>query len=103
MDRCRHAQRDGVSGEPQMTITTHDDERRIRGTRRERFASASSACSACSALIVVAVATAIVGAQTPIDSWPTYHGDLSGRRYSTLKQINAGNVKGLALARVYRL
>src|SRR2546426_10469157 len=39
----------------------------------------------------------------PIDAWPTYHGDYSGRRYSTLKQINAGNVKNLTLAWVYRL
>ena len=39
----------------------------------------------------------------PTDSWPTYHGDYSGRRYSTLKQINAANVKDLTLAWVYRL
>jgi acido-empty-quinoprotein group A len=39
----------------------------------------------------------------PVDAWPTYHGDYSGRRYSTLKQINAGNVKNLTLAWVYRL
>ena len=39
----------------------------------------------------------------PIDAWPTYHGDYSGRRYSTLKQITAGNVKNLGLAWVYRL
>ncbi len=39
----------------------------------------------------------------PTDSWPTYHGDYSGRRYSTLGQINADNVKGLSLAWVYRL
>ena len=39
----------------------------------------------------------------PIDSWPTYHGDYSGRRYSTLKQINTTNVKNLSLAWVYRL
>jgi acido-empty-quinoprotein group A len=38
----------------------------------------------------------------PIDSWPTYHGDYSGRRYSTLSQINADNVKGLTLAWIYR-
>ena len=38
----------------------------------------------------------------PIDSWPTYHGDYSGRRYSTLKQINASNVKNLTLAWTYR-
>ena len=42
-------------------------------------------------------------AQIPTDSWPTYHGDYSGRRYSTLKQINTANVKGLTLAWVYRL
>jgi acido-empty-quinoprotein group A len=39
----------------------------------------------------------------PVDAWPTYHGDYSGRRYSTLKQINTTNVKGLSLAWVYRL
>jgi acido-empty-quinoprotein group A len=60
-----------------------------------------SACSACSALIVVGLA--VVGAQIPTDSWPTYHGDYTGRRYSTLKQINTSNVKGLTLAWVYRV
>ena len=39
----------------------------------------------------------------PVDSWPTYHGDYSGRRYSTLKQITRDNVKNLTLAWVYRL
>ncbi len=28
----------------------------------------------------------------PTDTWPTYNGDYSGRRYSTLSQINASNV-----------
>ena len=37
-------------------------------------------------------------AQTPIDSWPTYHGDWSGRRYSALKQVDRTNVKHLTLA-----
>jgi alcohol dehydrogenase (cytochrome c) len=46
---------------------------------------------------------AITAAQTPTDSWPTYHGDSSGRRYSPLKQITAGNVKSLTLAWVFRL
>ncbi|MGB8536534.1 MAG: acido-empty-quinoprotein group A [Acidobacteriaceae bacterium] len=32
------------------------------------------------------------------DSWPTYSGDYSGQRYSTLDQINQKNVKNLALA-----
>jgi acido-empty-quinoprotein group A len=38
----------------------------------------------------------------PTDSWPTYHGDYSGRRYSTLSQINSENVKNLSLAWIYR-
>jgi alcohol dehydrogenase (cytochrome c) len=41
--------------------------------------------------------------QTPTDTWPTYHGDFSGRRYSALKQIDTANVKNLTLAWVYRL
>ena len=36
------------------------------------------------------------------DSWPMYNGDYSGRRFSTLKQINDGNVGALSLAWVYR-
>jgi acido-empty-quinoprotein group A len=38
----------------------------------------------------------------PVDSWPTYHGDYSGRHYSTLSQINQANVKNLGLAWLYR-
>ena len=38
----------------------------------------------------------------PVDAWPTHHGDYSGRRYSTLKDINTRNVKNLTLAWVYR-
>jgi alcohol dehydrogenase (cytochrome c) len=34
----------------------------------------------------------------PTDSWPTFNGDYSGRRYSTLSQINRDNVKQLTLA-----
>jgi alcohol dehydrogenase (cytochrome c) len=32
------------------------------------------------------------------DSWTTYNGDLSGRRFSTLDQINKDNVRSLTLA-----
>jgi acido-empty-quinoprotein group A len=38
----------------------------------------------------------------PTDAWPTYNGDYSGRRFSTLDQINQSNVKNLKLAWVYR-
>ena len=31
------------------------------------------------------------------DSWPTFNGDYSGRRYSPLKEINTTNVKDLRL------
>lgn len=34
-------------------------------------------------------------------TWPTYNGDYSGRRFSTLRQINAANVKTLRLAWVF--
>jgi acido-empty-quinoprotein group A len=39
--------------------------------------------------------------QPPTDTWPTFNGDYSGRRFSPLQQINAANVKNLALAWVY--
>jgi alcohol dehydrogenase (cytochrome c) len=35
------------------------------------------------------------------DSWPTFNGDYSGRRYSTLARITAANVKALSLAWLY--
>jgi len=38
----------------------------------------------------------------PTDTWPTYNGDYSGRRYSTLDQINAGNVGSLTLAWMFQ-
>ena len=37
------------------------------------------------------------------DSWPTYSGDYTGRRYSTLTQINQSTVKNLTLAWVGRV
>jgi alcohol dehydrogenase (cytochrome c) len=37
------------------------------------------------------------------DSWPTYSGDYSSRRYSTLSEINQSNVKRLGLAWASRL
>jgi alcohol dehydrogenase (cytochrome c) len=37
------------------------------------------------------------------DSWPSYSGDYTGRRYSALNQINQSNVKALTLAWVTRV
>ncbi len=36
-------------------------------------------------------------------SWPTYNGDYSGRRFSSLTQINQGNVRDLRLAWTYHV
>ena len=36
------------------------------------------------------------------DSWPTYHGDYSGKRFSVLDQINQSNVKQLTLQWFYK-
>src|ERR1700685_109128 len=36
--------------------------------------------------------------QPRADTWPTFNGDYSGRRFSTLKQIDEANVHNLALA-----
>jgi alcohol dehydrogenase (cytochrome c) len=40
--------------------------------------------------------------QAPTDGWTSYHGDYSGRRFSTLKQINTSNINALSLAWVFR-
>ncbi len=36
------------------------------------------------------------------DSWPTFHGDYTGQRFSPLKQINTTNVASMSLAWIYR-
>jgi alcohol dehydrogenase (cytochrome c) len=38
----------------------------------------------------------------PTDTWPTYHGDYSGRRHSSLTQITPQNVAGLGLAWIFQ-
>lgn len=42
-------------------------------------------------------------AQPPTDSWPSYNGDFSGRRFSPLEKINSSNVSALSLAWVHRI
>ncbi len=39
----------------------------------------------------------------PADTWPTYNGDYSGKRFSPLRQIQASNVRSLAIAWMYRV
>jgi glucose dehydrogenase len=63
----------------------------------------SATMRAAAVALAIAAAPLRTLAQIPVDSWPTYHGDYSGRRYSTLKQIDTATVKNLTLAWVYRL
>jgi acido-empty-quinoprotein group A len=39
--------------------------------------------------------------QPATDTWPTYNGDYSGRRFSSLDQINASNIGSLTLAWIF--
>jgi len=41
--------------------------------------------------------------QPPVSVWPTFNGDYTGRRFSTLTQIGSGNLNRLALEWVYRI
>jgi len=68
--------------------------------------SSRPALAAAPLLAVLLAATACAHAQSPqpksfpspvSDSWPTFNGDYSGRRYSALTQINKDNVKSLQL------
>ena len=58
-------------------------------------------------VMIVALAGALSGQsrrdQIPTDGWPTFNGDYTGRRFSTLTKITADNVKHLSLAWSYRL
>jgi alcohol dehydrogenase (cytochrome c) len=45
---------------------------------------------------------AVLTRRAATDAWPTYHGDYSGKRYSTLDQINRSNVGTLTLAWSFR-
>ena len=61
----------------------------------------ASALALASAAQAGALDPAKLGAP-PTDAWPTHHGDYSGRRYSTLDQINDRNVGSLQVAWVSR-
>jgi len=46
--------------------------------------------------------SAILLSQPPTTSWPTYHGDFTGRRFSPLTAINDKNIGNLATAWSFR-
>ena len=49
-------------------------------------------------LVAQALLAQPILAQPMVDSWPTYNGDYSGRRFSPLTQINSANIGNLAAA-----
>src|SRR5580700_9635438 len=66
--------------------------------------------------LILALLTALLPASVPgqildpvlltkpaTDAWPTYNGDYSGRRFSTLSQINQSNVTHMTLAWIFRI
>ena len=64
------------------------------------------------AIVVLLMAAAALTAQTldpaklkqpPTDSWPSFNGDYSGRRFSPLTRITSSNVSSLSLAFVHRI
>jgi alcohol dehydrogenase (cytochrome c) len=58
--------------------------------------------SASLVFVAAALAQSFNPAKPPTDSWPTYNGDYSGRRFSPLSKINDSNIKSLSLSWVYR-
>src|SRR5438046_4579121 len=59
-------------------------------------------CSARGSLVGQGLDAALL-TKPATDAWPTYAGDYSQRRYSTLAQIDTTNVRHLSLAWVSRL
>jgi len=90
-----------------MATTDSSPQRMRRPQRKRAFVFGALLAAALSASVgLVAQQVPLDPAsilKIPTDSWPTYHGDYSGRRFSMLTQITSDNVKNLALAWVYRL
>ena len=55
------------------------------------------------ALAFLLFAGTVFGQTSFPEAWPSYNGDTSGRRYSTLSKINQSNIDRLSLAWVYRV
>ena len=74
----------------------------VRGLALNRISGYGLAMACC--LMLAAAALSAQGLtdkallEPPTTTWPTYNGDYSGRRYSTLDQINSSNVHSLTLA-----
>ena len=98
--RQRHSRRDRIPGDTEMTF------RKLILTAAIATAPALLARSGADARQPASnqggLDPATIG-KPLADSWPTYSGDYTGRRYSTLTQINQTTVKNLTLAWVGRV
>jgi alcohol dehydrogenase (cytochrome c) len=69
--------------------------------------AASFVCALALATTVLSAQQGFVNPSTfdkpPVDSWPTYNGDYSGRRFSPLTKITASNVHSLSLGWTFRV
>lgn len=72
------------------------------------------ACACCAAVAAATLAGPVLGApavslnpnlmgRPPVSNWPTFNGDYTGRRYSTLTQITPGNVNRMVPQWVYKI
>ena len=93
--RQGHARRDGLPGDAEMTRKNPDcsELRSCRWPLRCRSSLDAQGQGVAPADLLKPLA----------ESWPTYSGDYTGRRYSSLKQINRATVKNLTLAWVAEL
>ncbi len=64
--------------------------------------AAASLAGGASTVQPVSLDPNVIG-KTPTTSWPTFNGDYSGQRYSTLTQIGPANVKRLAPRWTYKI
>ncbi len=60
-----------------------------------------AAAGMCTALLAQGPLDPALLMKPATNAWPSYHGDYSGRHFSTLKQITAENAHGLTLAWMY--
>ena len=79
--------------------------RRTAAASRRRVLVAAIACAVAAATVVRSQGRLDPAKLlTPgTDSWPTFNGDYTGRRFSALTKINRSNVHQLSLAWMYRL
>jgi len=71
--------------------------------RRVLLSSLIAACVVSGALAAQGRLNLAKLSEPPTDSWPTYNGDYSGRRFSPLTKITSANVHQLSLAWMFRI